>query len=208
MKPFNDSTLKAAGKISTFLLNAKPASLTRAFPLITSFIVLIFAELAPMFAARRFAENVVMLGMPFLYITAIIMRPITWVLNLVYRLTYYLFSDGTGTRSYISREELQKAIEEREDAPIQIQRQEFDAILLNLFSLKNKKAKDLMQPVNRVKLIASESQIRDFRALLGLEVIVFFIQGQVVSLIQDLIVCLIQVLTVLLILVIIVCSKH
>ena len=41
-------------------------------PLSQVIIVLIFAELAPMFAARRFAENVAMLGIPIIYITSFI----------------------------------------------------------------------------------------------------------------------------------------
>ena len=138
-------------------------------PLSQVLLVLIFAELAPMFAARRFAESVVMLGMPFLYATAVVMRPITWVLDLVYRLTYRLFSKGDQSRSYLSREELQRAIEERADAPIQIQRQQSDPVLMHLFSLKNKQAKDLMHPLNHIDSIGSESQVSDLRRLLGLQ---------------------------------------
>ena len=40
-------------------------------PLSQVFIVLIFAELVPMFAARRFAESISMLGIPIIYITSI-----------------------------------------------------------------------------------------------------------------------------------------
>lgn len=50
-------------------------------PITQIFIVLIFAELAPMFAARRYAENVVMLGIPIIYLTSFVLRPVIIVLD-------------------------------------------------------------------------------------------------------------------------------
>lgn len=47
-------------------------------PLSQIFIVLIFAEIAPMFAGRRYAEHVAMLGIPILFFFSIILRPLIW----------------------------------------------------------------------------------------------------------------------------------
>lgn len=138
-------------------------------PVTQVIIVLIFAELSPMFAARRYAENVTMLGIPLLYLTSIIMRPIIFVLDIICRMVNRLFGAKSSPGLYLSREELQKAIEEREDAP----EKEFDPVLANIFSLKAKTAKDLMEPLSAMKCISSEASVGELRSLLGLEAFPF-----------------------------------
>ncbi|MCB1085390.1 MAG: HlyC/CorC family transporter [Chlamydiia bacterium] len=134
-------------------------------PITQIFVVLIFAELSPMFAARRYAENVVMLGIPIIYLTSFILRPVIFVLDLICRLINFLFGVKANSGLYLTREELQKAIEERDDSP----KERLDPILVNIFSLKEKRAKDLMEPLAEVKCIGSEETVGDLKALLGLE---------------------------------------
>jgi len=46
-------------------------------------IVLIFAELSPMLAARRYAEHVAMLGAPIIFLCSIVMTPFIWCFNIL-----------------------------------------------------------------------------------------------------------------------------
>lgn len=138
-------------------------------PISQIFIVLIFAELAPMFAARRYAENVVMLGIPILYLTSFILRPVIFLLDFLCRFINFLFGVKSRSGLYLTREELQKAIEERDDAP----REKLDPILVNIFGLKNKTAKDLMDPIGEMKSIPSENTIGELKELLGLQTFPF-----------------------------------
>lgn len=137
-------------------------------PLTQVIIVLVFAELVPIFAARRFAESVTMLGIPLLYLTSLIMRPVIFVLDLICRSINHLFGIKT-LPGFLNREELQKAIEDRED----MSQGGLDPILSNIFSLKTKTAKDLMDPITQMKCISSEASIGDLKSLLGLEVFPF-----------------------------------
>lgn len=132
------------------------------------FIVLIFAELSPMFAARRYAENVTMLGIPILYLTSIILRPMTAILEALCSMINWFFGLKAPSIA-LSREELQRAIEEREDISCQEGKKKIDPILSNIFSLKTKTAKDLMEPIHKSKLISSNATVEDLRQLLGLE---------------------------------------
>ncbi|MCB1181584.1 MAG: DUF21 domain-containing protein, partial [Chlamydiia bacterium] len=50
-------------------------------PLTQVFLVVILAELCPLFAARKYAEHVVMLGMPILYGIHILFKPIIWFIS-------------------------------------------------------------------------------------------------------------------------------
>ena len=131
-------------------------------PITQIFIVLIFAELSPMFAARRYAENVVMLGIPIVYLTSFILRPIVIVLDWLCRMVNFFFGVKNRSGLYLSREELQKAIEERDDHP----KQKLDPILMNIFELKNKSVKNLMQPIKAMKSIGQDKTVGDLKTLL------------------------------------------
>ena len=138
-------------------------------PITQVLIVLIFAELAPLFAARRYAEHVAMLGIPFLYVTSMILRPIIAILDLICRLIHSLFGVKTPSGLYLNREDLQKAIEGRDDP----QGERFDPVLVNLFGLKSKTAKDLMEPLKEMKVISLEDTVGNLKALLSLQPLPF-----------------------------------
>ncbi|MEM8727530.1 MAG: CNNM domain-containing protein [Chlamydiota bacterium] len=138
-------------------------------PITQVLIVLIFAELAPMFAARRYAENVVMLGIPIIYLTSFILRPVIIILDRLCCFINFLFGVKNRSGLYLTREELQKAIEERDDFP----KERLDPILVNIFALKNKTAKDLMDSIGEMKSIASENTVGDLKALLALQALPF-----------------------------------
>lgn len=142
-------------------LNPDWAALTQIF------LVLIFAELSPLFAARRYAEHVAMLGIPVVYGVSIILRPVIWLLD---RLCY-LVKMLTGTKGdvglYLTRDELQNIIEEREEpAALREQKQEFNTVTANIFSLKNKVAKELMKPLSGVQKIPAGCTLSEMRSLL------------------------------------------
>lgn len=62
----------------------------------------------------------------------------------------WLFKIPTKQGMYlITREELQKAIEERDEVVASTDQGDFDAVVSNIFSLKNKTAKDLMKPIEK-----------------------------------------------------------
>ncbi|MDB6082054.1 MAG: hypothetical protein JWO53_1326 [Chlamydiia bacterium] len=123
--------------------------------------ILIFGELVPMFAARMHAEHISRLGIPFLYLSAKILSPLTAIVNFFF--TY--LSRLTGTKeareinTFLSREELQKLIEEHETGLIPEGVDEFDAIIGNIFSLRNKQAFQLMEKLHNVPCVSSNSQV-------------------------------------------------
>ncbi len=135
-------------------------------PLSQILIVLIFAEIAPMFAGRRYAEHVAMLGIPILFFFSILLRPLIWLLDLLCRAINRLIGKPVAAGAYLSREELQNVIEEREEtltsAP---SKREFNTVVANIFTLKNKTAKDLMQPLTHVTLIPSFCTVGEMREI-------------------------------------------
>jgi putative hemolysin len=123
-------------------------------------LVLIFAELSPMFAARRYSEHVAMLGSPILFFFSILMTPFIWCFNLLCRLVQMFTGKSDQGFNYLTREELQKAIEEREEEE---EGSEFDEVAQNILLLKQKQVKEIMLPLNKIPMATSEILIEELR---------------------------------------------
>jgi len=132
-------------------------------PITQIVIVLIFAELVPMFAARRFSEHVTWLGIPIIYFFSLILRPVIFFLGLICRCVNFILRLPAQKVSVITRDELQKAFEAREEKGQWGESEDLDMITTSIFSLKGQTAKDLMEPLNdhlRVNISETVSTIK------------------------------------------------
>jgi len=138
-------------------------------PLTQVLLVLIVGELAPMFAARRYAEHVAMLGAPILYVTAKLMTPLLWVLGWISKLTNILFGGKeVQSEKILNREDLQKILEsQEEDHSGETEGPDFNTVTWNIFSLRNKDARHIMQPINIVPLVASTTTVGHLRQIIS-----------------------------------------
>lgn len=134
-------------------------------PISQIFLVIIFAELAPMFAGRRHAEHTIMLGVPVLFFTSFLLRPIIWIFDLICRGINWLLRSPDQEKSYLSREDLLYLFEQREEE--QRPTKEINTITSNLFALREKTAKDLMSNIDKVQMIPSLCSIEEMRVLLN-----------------------------------------
>ncbi|MCH9634755.1 MAG: hypothetical protein S4CHLAM7_15160 [Chlamydiae bacterium] len=126
-------------------------------PLTQVFLVLIFAELSPLFAARKYSGQVIMAGIPLLYAFSKIMIPITWTIGLISQSINYLM---TGSREVhlmnITRDELQRALEEqRHEVRLLGDDADFNLLVGNILSLQNKEVSHLMVPLHKVHMVSS-----------------------------------------------------
>jgi CBS domain containing-hemolysin-like protein len=129
-------------------------------PLSQIFIVLIFAEIAPLFAGRRYAEHAAMISVPVLYAFSFVLRPVIWLFDGFCRIVHRLIGSSEKAGLYLSREELQKILEEKDE-------EEFNTIASHIFALRNMTAKELMQPIDSVQLIPSICTVSEMRSLLN-----------------------------------------
>lgn len=120
-------------------------------------LIVIFGELAPMFAARKFPEHVAMLGAFLLYASAKLMTPFLWLLLGVSSLCDYFFGGKkTDEKIFLNQEELFKILEEKdEDKPSGSESEEFNAVATNIIALHKKNAKQIMSPIHSVPMISS-----------------------------------------------------
>lgn len=135
-------------------------------PITQVFLVVILAELAPLFAARRYAEHVVMLGIPIVYATERLLAPVIWLIGLLSQ----GFNKLVGIKNvnvdvFLTREELQKVLESQEESFGE--REDFNVIVANIFSLKNKVAKEVLIPLNLNEMISSSTNVNQLRIKLA-----------------------------------------
>lgn len=131
-------------------------------PITQIFFVVIFAELAPIFAARRYSEHVIMLGIPIVYATHCIFAPFIWLIGLLTRLVHLLFGKKEKKFDiYISRDELQKILESPDEE------NEFNTVVSNIFAIRNKIADQVMIPLNRIEMIRVNTTIADMHKKLS-----------------------------------------
>lgn len=128
-------------------------------PISQVFLVVIFGELAPMFAARRYAEHVVMLGVPFIYASAKLMTPIIWVFGAIAK----IYNALTGQREsssnlFLTQEELEKILEEQEEDLVETN-SDFNAVSGNIFNMRLKSAHQVMEPLNSIPSAPSNATV-------------------------------------------------
>ena len=128
--------------------------------------VLIFAEMAPMFAARRHPEQIAMMGAPILFASSKILYPIIKLLEFLCILINKMVGVETKTAFYLSRDEIQKILEERDDVLQEGQNVEFNTVVSGIFSIKTRFAKDIMIPIAKCQLAPVNLPISALRQIL------------------------------------------
>ncbi len=141
-------------------------------PLTQVLIVVIFGELAPMFAARHYAEHVALLGVPIVYASAKILTPLLALISWVSQACDWALGIKESEQNlYMSQEELQKLVEGQADEPwAASEKAGFKAVTETIFSLRTTTAKEVMRPLElsgALPSIATIAQMRTYLAKAG-----------------------------------------
>lgn len=137
-------------------------------PLTQVFIVLVFAELTPLFAARKYSGHVIMSGIPVLYALSKILLPITWTIGLISKSINYLMTGSKDVHLMnITRDELQRALEEQKHGVRPLgEDPDFNLLVGNILNLQNQLSSHLMIPLHKVHMVSSSHTGEKIRELL------------------------------------------
>ena len=129
--------------------------------------VLIFGELVPMFAARVYSEHTAKLGMPLLSLSAKLLTPISNIVDLLFQQLNRLMGGRQMKEptAFLSRDELQRMIEESELPKTASEAQHVNDIIANIFSIRNKQAFQLMERLVQIPCISTQTTIKDLRTI-------------------------------------------
>lgn len=130
------------------------------------FLVMIFAELSPMFAARAHAEHVMRIGITPIYFLSKIFTPFIWILNGICLLLDAILKSPKVYGNYLTREELQKAIETKEIKEPKKEQKQLDSLVESIFALRGKTPKDLMIPLAKVTMVPFDATVKEAKAIL------------------------------------------
>lgn len=125
-------------------------------------LVIIFGELAPMFAARRHPEQSALFCAPLMILLAKLLSPLTWTFDAFSRLIHRMLGKEKEVPLFLSREEVKMEFEEHDSGE-----DEFNAPVSRVFKLKNFTASQLMIPLKDVQMVPSHSTLADVRHLLS-----------------------------------------
>lgn len=137
-------------------------------PITQVFIVVILAELAPMFAARRHPEQIAMGLVPIISFLGIVFRPITWMFDALSRFVHRLMGKSSAGPLFFSRDEVKMAFEERDKGV-----DEWNMLVRKIFQLKNLTAGQLMTPLSANLSAPSTTTLAEARALLSVHFLAF-----------------------------------
>jgi CBS domain containing-hemolysin-like protein len=131
-------------------------------PLTQVILVVLFGELVPMFAARHHPEQFSMALAPLMMLISKILTPAIWTIELMSKGICRLIGKPP-LPIFLTREELQKAFEEEGEA-----KDEFNALIGRMFTMKNLLARQSMTPIRPLEIISSDANLHEARRQLSL----------------------------------------
>jgi putative hemolysin len=131
------------------------------------FLVVLFGELVPLFAARSFPEHVVRLGITPVYILSKVFIPFIWLLDGTCRIIDWIFRCPPPAFNYLTREELQKAIEGKDIKGSTTDQEQLDSLVQAIFVIKTKTPPELMQTLDKVPIASSEASLEEIEKILS-----------------------------------------
>lgn len=138
-------------------------------PLTQVLLVVIFAELSPLFAARRHPEQAAMALIPFMAILAKLLTPVIWFFNTLAHLMHRVMKQPMEVSLFLSREEVKVAFEEKEKG----EEDEFNRVAQRIFQLKTRTAGAIMMPLGAVQMASTSATKSDIYNLLKIHYVPF-----------------------------------
>ena len=131
-------------------------------PISQVLIVVVFAELVPMFTARKHPERIAMFLVPLMIVLAKFFIPLTWTFDQLSKLLHRAMKKNEEPAIFLSREEVMFAFQESERGE-----DEFNAITGSIFHLKNLTAGALMSDLDKILLFPSGATVAQVRTQLA-----------------------------------------
>jgi len=127
--------------------------------------VIVFAELVPLFAARRHYQQVALFCAPIILVFSKIFAPVLYIFSLISSGLSMLFhKKGDKEGEFLSREELQTIVQQHHrKLPFVDQQERIDTLIGNIFQLGRKKVQDIMEPLEASDVVTTDALVGQVR---------------------------------------------
>ncbi len=129
-------------------------------------LVLVFGELAPLFAARKHSEEVALKSVGLVYFLSKMLSPFTYFIDAIAKASDLLFKKSSTTHLYLTREEIQKAFEEQNIKIMRSEREKISLVVSHVLSLKDRKVNEFLIPLYTLPLLPEEMPLQEALVLL------------------------------------------
>lgn len=142
-----------------------PAELS---PITQVALVIVFAELVPLFAARRHYQQVALFCAPIILFCSKVFTPILYIFGLISQgLARIFHKKGDAKGAFLSREELQVIVQQHHgQIPFVDEQERIDTLIGNIFQLSRKRICDVMEPLEVAGKAYVEESVETVRSRL------------------------------------------
>ena len=127
-------------------------------PIAQVLLVVIFAELSPMFAARRHPSQIALSLVPLMSLISRILVPFIWVFEGIAKLGSKWTKESL---PFFSREEVATAFRQREEG-----HDELNELTEQIFQLKNRIVSQVMKPITQVDVVSVKTKVFELEEML------------------------------------------
>lgn len=129
-------------------------------------IVLLFAELLPMFAARDHSEQIAMFAIRPISVFSKLFSPVIYLIDALSKVVSYILKSPMKISTSLSREELKNLLVDSEESGLESEKEDLEPLIENIFTLKSKSPKDMMLLIDKVPALSYHALVGDVKALL------------------------------------------
>lgn len=126
-------------------------------------IVMIFAELIPMLAARDHSEHLAMFTIKPIHLLSRLFFPLIWVIDGFSKGVIYFLKSPLKVNSSLSRDELKNLLVDSEVSDVENGTKDLEPLIENIFQLKTKTPRDMMIPIEEIACVSYEAFVGDVR---------------------------------------------
>ncbi len=131
-------------------------------PISQIILVVVFAELSPMFAARRHPEAAAMALAPMMILLSYVFYPIVWAFDALSHLVFRILGRPKSTQLFLTLEEVKMAFQEKEKGG----GDEFAQAASSIFQLKSRKVGEIMIPLENIPMVSTDAKKEEIRRLI------------------------------------------
>jgi len=131
-------------------------------------IVMLFAELIPMLAARDHSEHLAMFTIKPIHLLSRLFFPLIWVIDGFSKGVIYFLKSPLKVNSSLSRDELKNLLVDSEVSDVENGTKDLEPLIENIFQLKTKTPRDMMIPIEEIACVSYEAFVGDVRDQLHL----------------------------------------
>ncbi len=127
------------------------------------FIVMIFAELIPMLAARDHSEHLALFTIKPIQLISKMLSPLIWIIDGLSKIVIYFLKSPLKVNSSLSRDELKNLLVDSEGSQIENGTEDLEPLIENIFLLKSKTPRDMMVPIEEIPCSSYHGVVGDVR---------------------------------------------